>query len=337
MPKINYKILKSNIESKNFSNLYYLFGNENYLINYYTKKIIKNSVDSENGFNVAYFNIKEENFKKISDFLEIFPVNSSKKCIVLTNFENIQKENFDFFIKLISDIPDFSILIIQNYSKNINEKSDNYKSFIAKVLEIGIIVEFLNKNLPVEKQAIVWAKSLGKTLSFQNAKLLSDICQRDLNLIKNNLEKICFSENNNEISENKIKKIHKDIEYNVFEIDRAIEIKNYSLAFKIIKNLILQKTEPIGILSAISSKFIDIYRIKCAKQQNIDVEKLIETFDYKGKEFKITKAERKSQDFSIEKIGKIIEFLIDADILLKTTRISSSLLLDETIAKLILC
>ncbi|MDR1240541.1 MAG: hypothetical protein LBK29_01515 [Oscillospiraceae bacterium] len=333
MPKISYIDLKKSIKSSKLGNFYYFFGKEKFLISYYTKKIIETATGSlKNSFGVKYFYEENMNLNNLSMFLEMFPVGSNKKCAVLRDPE-IEDSNKEMFFKIISNIPDFSILIIQGFS----DVNKNFKILENMILKFGFLVEFSDQNLPIEKQSILWAKKLGKVLSERNARLLSEICGRDLNNIKNNLEKICFSEKLEEISKENIESIinEQDYEYSVFEISKALNLKKYEMVFKIIENLILRKEEPVSILSVIAMQFIDAYRLKCAKLNGISVNKIFEIFDYKNKEFRIENSELNFKNYDIKIIEKCIKILIETDILLKSTQISRKLLLDEMLVKLI--
>jgi DNA polymerase-3 subunit delta len=337
MPKIDYIELKNDIKLNNLKNIYCFYGEEKYLIKFYTQKILEKTLNgNKNSFNFINFDGEEINLSLLADALETFPVGNDKKCIIVKNLnlELISKSDFYTFLKIISDIPNFTVLIIQDFLEI--RKGENQKILMEQIAKFGIVTEFSAKNLPVEKQAIIWAKEFGKTLSLQNAELLSKICSKNLNTIKNSINKLCFLENNNEISEENIKNLDNiyNKEYSVFDINKAFFSRNYSKVFEIIENLLNKKEEPVMLTVVIASDFIDAYRVKCAQCSGVSLKELSEIFNYKGKEFKLKNVEKNFKNYNIKQLEECIKLLTETDFLLKTARIPAIFLIDELIVKI---
>lgn len=79
-----------------------------------------------------------------------------------------------------------------------------------------------------------------------------------------------------------------------------------------------------------------MYRAKCAKAANENEMTLSDYFSYKGREFLIRNAARDCRNISFESLRKAIDILSNTDELLKSTSIDKNLLLEETVAKLLM-
>lgn len=341
MPETSYDQLKKDISSENFYNLYFLQGEE-YIVEYF-EKLLCNKIlgDNYSDFDTYVFNEENLNLDQLTATLETFPVKAFKKCIIIHSlplelWDSAQTENF---IKIISDIPDFSSLIISQYSEIPGAKNiAKFKKIQKAVLQNGIFSNFSKKDVPVEKQLIFWAKKeYGKNLSPENAKIIKNICiNHTLIGLKNELKKICEFENTDTVSKSSLKVISESkIKTSIFELPKAILSGDSEKAFNILDNLIEQKEEPVSILAIIGSDYIDMYRTKVFLNESQNPQKLTEIFDYKNKEFRLKNAEKRCAKIDNEHIKKCLKYLLDADVKLKSTALDSKLILSQLITNLI--
>ena len=337
MPKVSCKILKQNITKNNIKKLYYFTGEEIFLIENFTNKIFEISIgiNYKKSINFFPFNIETLDVNKLFNSINMFPVNSEKKCILIkgTNFNEMDSTFLDKLISTLSDIPDFCIVIIHDFSDK-NRKNIHYSNFISKILKIAEYSEFKHEKVSAEKQAIIWAKKFNKILNLENSKILCEKCLNDFNLIKNAIENICISLKSSEISKDLIDKLNivNNENYSVFDICKSIKNRNLCEALKIINALISEKEDPFKIFSIISSEFIDAFKIKTSLLHGETLTNISKIFDYKGKEFKIHNAKDLCKIYNIDECIKI---LLNTDILLKTSNITPKLLIDRAIVEII--
>ena len=342
MPKILEKELKESIKKETYRNLYLLFGEEEYLTKYYTNtliaKILKNNY---NDFNFYKFNDSTFDINKIYDCIEIIPFTSDKKCILISNvnIENIDSDNMQKLNNTLSNIPDTTTIIFMQTDDNIkNPKTTKWSAFTKSVNPLGDIVEFkkLDQNA-LEQQIIQWCEKLNSKISLNNTKKLIEYCGENLNNLKNQIKKLTSLCYNQEITTYAIESLaDRKLESSAFELAKLIIAEKYQAAYKKLNTLISKKEEPILILSAISSSYIDIYRMKIAIQSKVNSGKLKEYFDYKGKEFRLEIAKKNCSKLSITNIREILKLLIKADIKLKSSKLSSKFILEELITKITL-
>ena len=335
---MKYKELKKSIDSKNFGNLYFLTGEAD-LVNYFEEKILEENL-GKNFTEFDFVSIKGEAFsnEKLSDSINTFPMMTAKKCIILKDipWEILSNDDIKTLIEIISDIPEFSILVITQTSPSPavkhTAKLTKIKNFVKKN---GIFSNLTQSDFPMERQIVAWAKrDFNKNLSPAIAKKIMNLCKGyQIHEIRSEVKKICEFESSEEINENSLDIIWKSNQkISIFELPKAINSKNAKKAFDILESLIDQNEEPMAILGVISSEYNDIYRAKLFLENGENPAKLSDFFDYKNKEFRIKNAERAAKNLNFQNIKKIISKLAKTDLELKTSSGEQKTALFETVA-----
>ena len=110
---------------------------------------------------------------------------------------------------------------------------------------------------------------------------------------------------------------------------------NRRQALLILDDLIAQKIEPVVILAALSSNYIDFYRAKTAQGAGKSSQQTADDFGYaKNRTFVVTKAMNLVSRLDTEHIRNCLDILFNADLALKTSAINYRTVLEETIVKL---
>lgn len=332
--------LKSQIKSCKLDNLYLLYGEEKYLISHYTNKLIDVALDGTiNDFNFKKFKASDISVDSLEESIEVLPFLSSRKCIVVSDLE-LEKFSVTEIKKLkeiVSKIPETTILIISQ--SNIDAsiyKSSKWNSFIKLVEKHGNAVNFKKlSRLSLEKQIINWAKKLTLNISQNSVEKLIEYCGDDLLNLRSELEKLSAFADNGEITEDDIELlVSKKAEANVFDLTKAVSQNNYDRALKILHILLEKKEEPVAILSLLASNYIDMYRVKVAKNSGVPTNQIAELFDYKRKEFRLNLASKACDNYSVKDLRKYISFLKEIDLKLKSSKDDNKILLEELLVKL---
>ena len=334
--------LKKQIKQKDYKNLYFFYGEEKYLLNYYTDMLIK-SILGENysDFNFSKFSGDKMNINDISNSVEAIPLMANIKCVLVEDIsvDTLNKNDLSKFKELISDIPKTTILIISNKNISVDVKrSSKYKSLINDIDKAGVVCEFSKlANLEIEKYLVLRAKKEGCVLSEINAGKLIKICGNDLLTLNNEIDKLCAFSDGEEITEDIINKVAiRNLEANVFVLANKIIEKNYQQAYMHLDFLFDKKEDPIAILSVLSSYYIDMYRVKTAVESGYSIQEVAKYFDYKGKDFRLKNAKKNSNGLSMGIIKESLDEILYTDISLKTTKTDKKILLERLIAKLLI-
>lgn len=332
--------LKSQIKSCKLNNLYLLYGEEKYLISHYTNKLIDVALNGTiNDFNFKKFKTSNTSVDSLEEFIEVLPFLSSKKCVVVSDLE-LEKFSVTEIKKLkeiVSKIPETTVLIISQSNIEANTyKSSKWNSFIKLIEKHGNAVNLKKlSRLSLEKQIINWAKKLNLNISQNSIEKLIEYCGDDLLNLRSELEKLSAFVDNREITEDDIELlVSKKAEANVFDLTKSVSQNNYDRALKILHVLLEKKEEPVAILSLLASNYIDMYRVKVAKNSGVPTNQIAELFDYKRKEFRLNLASKACDNYSVKDLRKYISFLKEIDLKLKSSKDDNKILLEELLIKI---
>ena len=97
-----------------------------------------------------------------------------------------------------------------------------------------------------------------------------------------------------------------------------------------------QNEEPVRILAVLSGAYVDLYRVRTALQSGESALEPARHFpEYRNREFRLTNAERDTHDLSTQMLRASLEVLLRADLDLKGSRTDSRLILERTLARLL--
>lgn len=343
MPVITEADFTSQIKSKNLKKAYFIYGEEKYLVDYYTKLLTDKVLSgNNNSFNLQDFSSPDLNIDALIDAVEAVPLFSPFKCVRIFDFD-IEKEPADTVKKLkeiIADVPETTVLVLSFPNLVVDSKRVSKWSTLIKFFEKNgdvLNLPMLN-DIKLRKQLIKWAEKMSCTLTEKNAQLIIDKCGSNLLILKNELEKLCAYVGNAEITSVAINSVVvENFEANVFELTKAIMAKNYERAFEVLDVLFFRKEEPIAILAVLASSYLDIYRVKVAEISGKSIYDVAEIFDYKRKMFRLENAQRYARNISMNSVKSCINLLTETDAQLKSSRLDPRVLLEKLIAKLAIC
>lgn len=334
----NTKSFKEHLKKGELDNLYFLYGDESYILKQYEKKLISLAVsDDDKGFNFNLFDDRGFKVDLLADAVYLLPLMSDKKCVLVKDVDvnGLSQSEFDKLKELVSDLPETTVVIFSCINTEVNLKT-KWKSFISLCEKYGSVVEVKRLDRSdIVKIVCHNAKMDNGIISQATAGYLVDKSGGDINQILNELDKLLMFTSGSEITREHIDKlITSEIDSTVFELSKAIIKNNFNIAIEKLDALFYNKEEPVAIISAISMAFIDIYRIKCANASNKRTEDVLKDFDYKGREFRLKYAADDSRRYSTGFIRKVLNELSSTDEALKSLKTDSRVLLEQMMIKI---
>ncbi|MDR1466880.1 MAG: DNA polymerase III subunit delta [Oscillospiraceae bacterium] len=340
MPRITESILKKHIKDRKFCRIYFLHGEEKYLLEHYSKEIEKSVLgESDRGFNLHSFDPQNFKLEKFSSVIWVLPVFSDYVCIKIINiaFDKLTEDKLKIFENILKEIPSTTVLIINQANDSPNGKTSQKQKLFLQLMEIYAAVIKFKKMSPAMlcRQLSFWAKSLNTNLSNDCASELVLRCGRDLGILRHELSKLCALSGYKKITSDMIdESCNKSFEATIFLFSQMIIEKNYYLAYKHLSSLIFSKIEPIVILSAISASFVDLYRAKIAIENKKDFQETGLLLKYGRLKFRMEVAYRDCEKISKDQLVKCIELIINTNFLLRQSGFNKETLLKEMIAKI---
>lgn len=331
------KIKKDKIESS-----YLFLGDEEYMMNIAMNEL-KNKYIEESFETLNYTKLegKDTFLEDLVNTCETLPFMSTKKLVILKDvsvfMQNINDSNEKKFYNYIDGLGDYLILILLDNTSSIKKNSKLYKYFNKKNTAVDFS-KLLNNDL------INWINSTlskhNKNMSMANINyFISNSSYRsrniDLNLydIENELLKIINFSKDHAISKEEIDKILiKSIDTNIFELLNAINRFDAEAAINIFNDMYLSN-EPIQRIFYMITRQIRLligYKLYRDKEYGDgDIQKKLGIKDY---EFK--KIRSQSFNFETDQLEKIMEYLLQMDLKLKTVSNQDKLEMEMLLVKL---
>ncbi len=299
--------------------VYFFFGNDTYAIESATKaleKIIQPLLTSD--FDKEVVNGNECSVVDVMDLASSFPFGSEKKLIILKDFDELKgdKKQFSTYVK---DPSPSTILIVNKYSDVTNPDAEPYSSlfnrnFIFEANELkgndltGWIVKYVARN--------------NKTISSDNASALIDIVGENRSLVEMQIQKIfSYLGSNKEITLEIIRSLSSRLKQNnIFDLWGAIGKRNKAKALEIALNIMGQDDEAkqsLYLIVMLNKYFTSLAQIPELEKENNNEfvkAKSIGTHPFYYKDY--VKA---SSYFNETKLKNIFQYLMDADMTMKST------------------
>jgi DNA polymerase-3 subunit delta len=312
-----------------------LYGAETYLVERWAKTLMGEEPDA-NPFNAQRLDGKAPDLEALWDAVQAMPFFAEEKRVLLDGLEasSFHAEDLKAFETLLEELPDTTTLIITAKDPGFGTSAGG-KKIIKLAEKLGAAVE-LGTPSPGDMEQFLQqeAEHQGCTLDSATARYLLQICPSDMQILQNELDKICSY-----AKEGKITRKHIDavaipkIEARTFDLQKFILRGDAGGALRLLADLFSLREDPIAILAALSMGFCDLYRAKCVRNAGGSRETLITQFGYRS-EYRARKAYEESARHSTSRLRKMVLMLCDCDRLIKSTAVDTRLRLEQLTVEL---
>ncbi len=336
MPVLSESGLKEKLRSTP-TGAYLIYGDEDYLKKVYVDRIIDKTVDkSFEDFNLHVFDGNEAVLGDVYDSAQAFPVMSETNCIVVKDMplDTLDTGNVALLNELLSELPESCALVFCMISRSVS--GEKWKKIINLFDTFGSVVKLDKK----EKNDLVrtiekGAENRGAPFAAGVASYLISCVGSDLNTVINETDKLCSYAKGRTVTKDDVDAVcPKTLEAKVFDITKALHSGRFSIAQQKLSNVIAQKEDPLMILGAFIMSYTDMYRVRAAVTAGKRAEDVAKLYNYSGKVFRLTNAQRESHGLSLSSIYSCIELLAEADRMMKSSSVSKTLILEQTLARL---
>lgn len=338
--KIGEVELKAQIRSGEFCNAYLIYGEEEYLKEFYLGQLKKKTINpSFESFNLHQYEGNDVSIDDVIKDAQMFPMMNEYNLVIVRDYK-LEKSKSD--IKLIeeylSDPPETTILIFIYSAITPDIKSASFKNIMSAFDKSGAVVNLEKRSeSDVAKLLVNGAKKRGSNLSIDNAKYLITVSGNDMKILLNELDKLSGFCMNSEITRDIIDNMAtKCLQARVYDLSKAVVSGNADNAYSVLDTLFSMKEDPILMTAVIGGVYVDMYRVKCAKAAGYSFDDVAAHYNYKGREFALRNASRDCARLSENQLRSSLDAIIDTDIRLKSTAVDKKLLLEELVVKLIM-
>ena len=340
MPGITRQELRERVSSGKLDSLYVLWGEEKLLLKPAAGKLIDRA--SGEGFpefnSVRFTNDSEA--EKIAAAVEALPFMAEHKCVAVSDFdpETKSSEDLERICSLMAD------LVFYYPTIDIPKKRPaKWKKFLDRAEKHGCTVDFQKMgDGDMYRMMRKGAQRQGCELPEKSFYRLMEYAGKDLNTLSREIEKLCaytLGMGREEITPECVEELTpKSAEIKVFKMVGDLTAGRYEAAYNGLDQVLSQGEDPVSVLGAMASAYIDMYRVKTALESGLTSSAVTEYApEYKGGgSFRLRNAERSSRRLSLRSIKKCLELLVNADMSLKGSSLDPRLVLEGLMSRLLM-
>lgn len=321
--------LYKDLETKKFHPIYFLFGDEPYLLNQCTHRFKYSVLDeSTTDFNFSLFYAADAEVGTIKDAVETLPVFTSHRLVILKNAHELKDSELLQLEPLLENPVPSTVFVI------LADKVDKRKRAIKLLLDHAFCVEFKK---PYENQVPQWIMHLAQNVGL---KITNDAIHRLYRLVGNNLSEL----------ENQIFKIQDYIgsktiieiddvnavvsfsrEESVFDFTKAIGQKDRVKALEQLVSLMDQGQNEAGIIALLARHMRVLLTVRAGMDQGIGGAKLASLAQIPS--YFIESYCDQARVWSPRKIEEALVVLHETDKALKSSPLSSHIWLENMVLK----
>lgn len=315
------QLLRRDLREKNTRRLYFFYGDEAYLRQYYFEQLKKQKIDKvTEAFNFRKLNGENFSLQALADGVEAVPMMAEYTLIQVDDIDifKLGEEDRNRLAELFSDIPDYCTLVFTY--ETVEWKVDGrLKKLADAVNRYGEQVEFPKQT---ERDLISWIgrhfAAAGKRISPNLCTYLIDITDGTMTSLGSEIQKICAFSGAEEIVREDIDTVVEPVpDALVYEIGELIGERQTGKALMKLEQVLKMQQEPVAVLGTISAHFrkLGVARtlMDTGKGQG-ELQKLYRMGDYAAR-----KTMQSARRFSPRFYAAVANLLVETDRKMKTS------------------
>ena len=312
--------LSEEINNGNFSRIYLLHGEEDYLRNSYKKRLSDAVAPKDDTMNRAVFTGKDVSTDSIMELSETLPFLSDRRLILVEDSMLFKNAADDRFTEYVGNIPESTVIVFSE------SEVDSRKKLYKAVKKYGRIISC---DSPSPDELVTWSGGMfsrsGKKVRRKTVEYLMERVGTDMNLLRNEVEKlISYSGDREEVTEEDVRKIcPPNINSSIFAMIDDIAEGRQKKALERYYELILLKEAPMRILFLLSREFNLLLMAKELDKKNVTMGERAGIM--KVPPFAVRKYNGAASNFTRQRILSAIDDCVNTENDIKKGRISDRL------------
>ena len=264
-------------------------------------------------------NLDEVSLLEIVEDAKTLPMFHEKKLIVVKGYDGLGKDDLDLLNEYAASPASVSVLVLLSQGSRKNRVKP------AKSIKLVDLDSGSNFDREIKRLA----ERLGMVLAPGTAGFIKTMLGEDMNLIKNELEKISlYREGKKAIGEKDLRGLmEKRSTENVFSLSTALSNRDLRGSLRILRELEKNREDPLSILYMIAWRFRQIFKVsQYLKEGESDegIAKAIKTS--RGAVFYLKKSVR---NFRENDLGRILGLIEETDYGIKNSSGNNYILLEK--------
>lgn len=329
--KMDYKTLVNNLKKGEIAPVYFFYGEEKYTIDQVTLRVIDATVKLEvKDFNLDVFYANESDIRKIFDVATSYPMMADRRTVVVKEIQKFTASNLNNLAKYTESPAPTTCLVLVASISNLRGKAYNLLKKNAVSMEFRPLYD---------NQAHSWikryVKEQGKDISEQAIQILQAYVGNSLLNLVNELEKIFLNiENSKRIEVEDVQSVVGfSKEFNIFNLLNAIGQRNLRSALLIVNRLLEHGESPTAMVIRLTDYFSTLLKFlepQNSRKSDNELAKIAGVNFYFIKDYKA-----QARNFTIKQMEKAFALLLEADLNLKTSYQTPTIIMELLVYRLI--
>ena len=322
------KSLNEDLKTGKFSQIYLLFGEENYLKKQYKERIVKALLPEGDTMNYAHYEGKGIDVKEVIDLAETMPFFAERRVLVFENTGFFKSASGAELAEYVKEIPETTYFLF--VEEEVDKRSKMYKAVKAK----GRAVELPFQDENTLKRWV--AGQVGK----ENKKITeSDVVYflnkvgTDMENITKELEKVfCYTLDRDVVLREDIDAVCvTQISNHIFDMVNAVAEKQQKRALELYYDLLALKEPPMRILFLLTRQYRGLYQVKQLAKKGYGRKEIAEKAGLHP--FAVGKYMEQAKRFHIKELRAILEDSADIEQRVKTGLLTDHLAVEIFLVK----
>ncbi len=317
------------LEKGQLANLYFLFGEEPYLLNQSVDRF-KYAVLSDGAidFNYSLFYGADADISTVRDTVETLPMMAAKRLVILKEAQELTDKEWTELEPLFTSPVDSTVFVV------LASRVDKRKKQIRLLLEAADCVEFKK---PYENQIPGWVKYIASSLNLEIADdaimLLAKLVGHHLTEIETELRKLAdFLGARRRIEVSDVAQVvSRSKEENVFDFTKAIGESDRVRALEHLVHLLDQGQSEVGIVSLLARHIRVLMLVKRGLEQGLTGAKLAQFVQVPP--YFLDNYVMQSRLWTVKKLEHPLVILAETDKALKSSPLSAHIWLENLVLK----
>lgn len=328
---MDYQSLWQGVNEGKLTSVYFLFGEEVYLIDMLVRKIIEKGTEPETrDFNCDILQGEQADGETVVGMASSFPMMTDRRVVVLKSVQKLSPSDKKRVLEYVQRPLESTCLVLTA------GKVDLRQSFYGSLTKYSQWVDC--KNL-YENQAVEWIKKQlhekGITISHDGATLLVQQVGTSLWSLFNEIEKLLtFSWSKKNLGLEEVASVVGfSRKFNTWELTDAVGRRDLKDALSILKRLMDGGQSAVGMIMELSRRIFLLMRIRAMIDGGLSRDEVSRTLNLRPyfKKLYMNQVQR----FTSEELELAMKILLRADLYLKTGYLQPSMALTLTIHDLV--
>ncbi|RYZ90622.1 MAG: DNA polymerase III subunit delta [Proteobacteria bacterium] len=317
------------LEKGNLAPLYFLFGEEPYLLNQCVERF-KYAVLTEGAidFNYSLFYASDAEASSVRDAVETLPMMAARRLVILKEAQELTDKEWAELDPLISNPVESSVFVL------LASRVDKRKKPIRAMMETADCVEFKK---PFDNQIPGWVQHIAGTLGLEIAEdatmLLAKLVGSHLTEIEGELKKLGdFMGTRRRIEVADVAQVvSRSKEESVFDFTRAIGESDRVRALEHLVHLLDQGQSEVGIVILLARHIRMLLSVKRGTDQGLAGSKLAQFAQVPP--YFLENYVQQSRTWTVKKLEQTLVVLAETDKALKSSPLSAHIWLENLVLK----